>query len=65
MRRSFSPATTIICFSQFGERLLITRKLTGNFPDYERVLPKDNTNIVKLRERRDPLGHRARRAVRR
>ena len=26
-------------FFQFGERLLITRKLTGNFPDYERVLP--------------------------
>ncbi len=35
-------------FFQFGERLLITRKLTGNFPDYERVLPKDNTNIAKL-----------------
>src|SRR5437762_4021021 len=29
-------------FFQFGERLLITRKLTGNFPDYERVLPKDH-----------------------
>jgi len=37
-------------FFQFGERLLITRKLTGNFPDYERVLPKDNTNIAKLRK---------------
>lgn len=35
-------------FFRFGERLLITRKLTGNFPDYERVLPKDNTNIAKL-----------------
>ena len=35
-------------FFQFGERLLITRKLTGNFPDYERVLPKDNTNLAKL-----------------
>ena len=35
-------------FFQFGDRLLITRKLNGNFPDYERVLPKDNTNIVKL-----------------
>jgi DNA polymerase-3 subunit beta len=35
-------------FFQFGERLLITRKLTGNFPDYERVLPKENTNIAKL-----------------
>jgi DNA polymerase-3 subunit beta len=35
-------------FFQFGERLLITRKLTGNFPDYERVLPKDNINLAKL-----------------
>jgi DNA polymerase III subunit beta len=23
-------------FFEFGERLLITRKLTGNFPDYEK-----------------------------
>ena len=29
-------------FFQVGHRLLITRKLTGNFPDYERVLPKDH-----------------------
>jgi len=35
-------------FFQFGERLLITRKLTGNFPDYEKVLPKDNTHQAKL-----------------
>jgi DNA polymerase III subunit beta len=35
-------------FFQFGDRLLITRKLTGNFPDYERVLPKENSNIAKL-----------------
>jgi len=28
-------------FFQCGDRLLITRKLTGQFPDYERVLPKD------------------------
>ena len=26
-----------------GNRLLMTRKLTGNFPDYPRVLPKDHT----------------------
>src|SRR5207237_4896512 len=37
-------------FFKFGDRLLITRKLTGNFPDYERVLPKENTNIAKLRK---------------
>jgi DNA polymerase-3 subunit beta len=35
-------------FFQFGERLLITRKLTGNFPDYERVLPKENIQLAKL-----------------
>lgn len=35
-------------FFEFGPRLLITRKLTGNFPDYERVLPADNTNIASL-----------------
>jgi DNA polymerase-3 subunit beta len=35
-------------FFQFGERLLITRKLTGNFPDYERVLPKDHNQVVTL-----------------
>ncbi len=33
-------------FFEFGPRLLITRKLTGNFPDYERVLPQENTNIA-------------------
>ena len=35
-------------FFEFGQRLLITRKLTGNFPDYERVLPQDNHNIATL-----------------
>jgi DNA polymerase-3 subunit beta len=35
-------------FFQIGERLLITRKLTGNFPDYERVLPKDHQFVAKL-----------------
>ncbi len=35
-------------FFEFGPRLLITRKLTGNFPDYERVLPQDNIHIAKL-----------------
>src|SRR5581483_265408 len=35
-------------FFEFGPRLLISRKLTGNFPDYERVLPQDNTNIATL-----------------
>ena len=35
-------------FFQVGHRLLITRKLTGNFPDYERVLPKDHQLMAKL-----------------
>src|SRR6266566_983574 len=35
-------------FFQVGHRLLITRKLTGNFPDYERVLPKDHQYTATL-----------------
>jgi DNA polymerase III subunit beta len=35
-------------FFQIGHRLLMTRKLTGNFPDYERVLPKDHTLSAKM-----------------
>ena len=52
-------------FFQVGQRLLITRKLTGNFPDYERVLPKDQHAHRQAAEGRDPLGYRARGAVRR
>jgi len=37
-------------FFQVGHRLLITRKLTGNFPDYERVLPKDHQLSAKLKK---------------
>jgi len=37
-------------FFQVGPRLLITRKLTGNFPDYERVLPKDHQHVAKLQK---------------
>jgi hypothetical protein len=37
-------------FFQVGHRLLITRKLTGNFPDYERVLPKDRTLTATLQK---------------
>jgi len=35
-------------FFQFGERLLLSRKLTGNFPDFERVLPKDAPHAIIL-----------------
>ena len=41
-------ATDNHLFCQVGERLLISRKLTGNFPDYERVLPRDQPNQVVL-----------------
>ncbi len=37
-------------FFQLADRLLITRKLTGNFPDYERVLPKDHPLLATLRK---------------
>jgi DNA polymerase-3 subunit beta len=35
-------------FFELGERLLLSRKLTGNFPDYERVLPKDQPHSVTI-----------------
>ncbi len=37
-------------FFQVGHRLLMARRLTGNFPDYERVLPKDHPLLVKLQK---------------
>jgi len=41
-------ATENHLFFQLGERLLISRKLTGNFPDYDRVLPKEHPHEVSL-----------------
>ena len=35
-------------FFRAGERLLVSRKLTGNFPDYERVLPQDHPHSINL-----------------
>lgn len=29
-----------------GDRLLISRKLSGNFPDYQRVMPKPDSQII-------------------
>jgi DNA polymerase-3 subunit beta len=40
-------------FFRLGKRLLISRKLTGSFPDYERVLPKSHSQEVALQ--RDEL----------
>ena len=35
-------------FSQVGHRLLISRILTGQFPNYEAVLPRDNNKSVVI-----------------
>jgi DNA polymerase-3 subunit beta len=35
-------------FFQLGDRLLLSRKLTGNFPDFERVLPKEQPHSVTV-----------------
>jgi len=35
-------------FFQLGDRLMLSRKLTGNFPDWERVLPREQPNSVTL-----------------
>lgn len=35
-------------FFRFGRRLLISRLLTGQFPNYEAVLPRDNTRTISL-----------------
>jgi DNA polymerase-3 subunit beta len=37
-------------FFQVGNRLLMTRKLTGNFPDFERVLPRDYSLTATLQK---------------
>ena len=35
-------------FFQIDKRLLLSRKLTGNFPDYERVLPKEHPHVLAI-----------------
>ncbi len=35
-------------FFELGDRLLLSRKLTGNFPDFERVLPKDQPHSITV-----------------
>jgi DNA polymerase III subunit beta len=35
-------------FFQIGSRILISRMLTGQFPNYEAVLPRENTKIVEM-----------------
>jgi DNA polymerase-3 subunit beta len=31
-----------------GDSILITKLIDGNFPDYKRVIPKDNNNVLKI-----------------
>lgn len=40
-------------FFRIDKRLLLSRKLTGNFPDYERVLPKEHPYVLVMQ--RDEL----------
>ncbi len=40
-------------FFRIDKRLLLSRKLSGNFPDYERVLPKEHPYVVAIQ--RDEL----------
>lgn len=35
-------------FFRIDKRLLLSRKLTGNFPDYERVLPKEHPHTLSI-----------------
>jgi len=35
-------------FFRAGERLLISRMLTGQFPNYEAVLPRENNKHVVI-----------------
>lgn len=35
-------------FFRMGKRLLVSRMLTGQFPNYEAVLPRDNDRVVSL-----------------
>jgi DNA polymerase-3 subunit beta len=35
-------------FFRIDKRLLLSRKLTGNFPDYDRVLPKDQPHSLVI-----------------
>lgn len=51
------PSKTIVfsgndnhLFFRIDKRLLLSRKLTGNFPDYERVLPKEHPHVLVLQK---------------
>ena len=52
-------------FFRIGSRLLTSRQLTGQFPNFEAVLPKDNSKIVPLELGRTKFRHPSRGPVRR
>ena len=52
-------------FFRIGTRLLTSRQLTGQFPNYEAVLPRDNNKCVTVRTEDLSGRHAARRPVRR
>jgi DNA polymerase-3 subunit beta len=37
-------------FFQIDQRTLLSRRLTGNFPDYERVLPKEHPHVLVIQK---------------
>ena len=39
-------------FFRIGKRVLTSRKLTGQFPNYEAVIPRDNNKFIVVRSRR-------------
>ena len=43
------PKTIRRLFFRVGGRVLTSRKLTGQFPNYEAVLPRDNKKFVIVR----------------
>jgi len=45
-------------FFQIGTRILISRMLTGQFPNYEAVLPRENTKIVEMDKEKMAAGIR-------
>ena len=47
-------------FFRIGERLLTSRQLTGQFPNYEAVLPRETSKVGRGARRRPEYGHPAR-----
>ena len=41
--------TSTRCFFRVGHRTLSTRRLSGQFPNYEAVMPRDNTKFAVVR----------------